>query len=42
VLAAHVDEIVGDNQFNTSPEFTAAPMDIFMYWGSVSAIYRTR
>lgn len=41
-LAAHVDEIIKDNQFNTSLEFTAEPMDIFIYWGSVSAIYRTR
>lgn len=41
-LAAHVDEIVEDNQFNTSPECTAASMDIFIYWGSASAVCRTR
>lgn len=41
-LAAHVDKIIKDNQFNSSPEFTAESMDIFIYWGSISAIYRTR
>jgi hypothetical protein len=41
-LTAHVDEIIGDNQFNTSSEFTAEPMDIITYWDSVPAIYRTR
>jgi len=41
-LAAHVGEIIGDNQFNTSSAFTAGPVDVFIYWGSLSAIYRTR